>query len=142
MIGRGGQKRPELRWNPVVQCFCNSRRASGGLRRRTEKHSATDDQAQAIIREFLEKKDPERTAVLKRSIAHGGQQQPAIITCDGFLINGNRRKMVMDWLQKENPNEEIFQYMKAVILPRRYRSRPRICARRCFPAVHRQRRRR
>ncbi len=80
--------------------------------------SEKDDQAQAIIREFLEKKDPERTAVLKRSIAHGGQQQPAIITCDGFLINGNRRKMVMDWLQKENPNGEIFQYMKAVILPR------------------------
>ena len=26
--------------------------------------------------------------------------------------------MVMDWLQKENPNEEIFQYMKDVILPR------------------------
>ena len=76
-----------------------------------------DDQAQAKIQEFLKKKDPERTEVLIKSLFHGGQQQPVIITCDGFLINGNRRKMGMDRLQKEHPNDERFKYMKAVILP-------------------------
>lgn len=76
-----------------------------------------DDHAQEKIRDFLEKKDPERTGVLRKAIAHTGQQQPAIITCDGFLINGNRRKMVMDGLRKDNPNDQRFQYMKVVILP-------------------------
>ena len=76
-----------------------------------------DEHAQGILREFLEKKDPERTGVLRKAIAHIGQRQPAIITCDGFLINGNRRKMVMDGLRKENPNNQIYQYMKVVILP-------------------------
>ena len=76
-----------------------------------------DDHAQGKIRDFLEKKDPERTGVLRKAIAHIGQQQPAIITCDGFLINGNRRKMVMDGLRKENANDQRYQYMKVVILP-------------------------
>jgi len=76
-----------------------------------------DDQAQAQICEFLEQKDPERTEILKNSIMHAGQTEPAIITCDGFLINGNRRKMVMDKLNRENPSNENYAYMKVVILP-------------------------
>lgn len=76
-----------------------------------------DDQAQAEVRKFLQQKDPERTAVLRKSVMHAGQQEPAIITCDGFIINGNRRKMVMDKLQEEHPDNEKFAYMKVVILP-------------------------
>lgn len=75
-----------------------------------------DDEAQSKIREFLARKDPEKTHVLRQSIMHAGQQDPAIITCDGFLINGNRRKMVMDALYNEDQDEK-YQYMKAVILP-------------------------
>src|SRR5204863_2611845 len=40
-----------------------------------------------------------------------------IITCDGFLINGNRRKMVLDGLHQEFPESDAFGYMKCVILP-------------------------
>lgn len=76
-----------------------------------------DDDSQAIIRGFLKRKDPEKTAVLRKSIIHDGQREPAIITCDGFLINGNRRKMVMELLHKEFPGDDRFQYMKVVILP-------------------------
>jgi hypothetical protein len=76
-----------------------------------------DEDAQKIIRKFLEKKDPEKTRVLKKSLLHAGQEQAAIITCDGFLINGNRRKMVMDKLHTEYPQNERFSYMKVVILP-------------------------
>lgn len=76
-----------------------------------------DDTDQAKIRDFLEKKDPERTEVLVQSILHAGQQEPVIITCDGFLINGNRRKMAIERLLKESPNDENFTYMQAVILP-------------------------
>ncbi len=77
----------------------------------------TDGEAQAEIRRFLERKDPEKTSVLRRAIIHAGQQDPAIVTCDGFLINGNRRKMVMDALHREHPDDENYAYMKVVILP-------------------------
>jgi len=66
-------------------------------------------EGQAILRKFLEDKDKEKTEELKRSITHDDQREPAIITCDGFLINGNRRKMVFEMLKLEK--------MKVVILP-------------------------
>lgn len=73
--------------------------------------------AQTLIEEFLKEKDPEKTAVLKSTLAHIGQQDPAIITCDGFLVNGNRRKMVMQQLHQDSPNDESYMYMKVVVLP-------------------------
>ncbi len=76
-----------------------------------------DENAQGIIRDFLRKKDAEKTNNLSNMIRHEGQRQPAIITCDGFLINGNRRKMVMDQLRDESPSDDRFKYMKVVILP-------------------------
>lgn len=76
-----------------------------------------DEQAQAQIADFLEQKDSEKTAILRKSIMHDGQLEPAIITCDGFLINGNRRKMVMERLRREYPENSNYTYMKAVILP-------------------------
>ncbi len=76
-----------------------------------------EETAQDRIGEFLERKDPERTTILIKSMLHDGQREPAIITCDGFLINGNRRKMVMEKLRQEHPGDEKFEYMKVVILP-------------------------
>jgi len=81
-------------------------------------HSILDETkvaTQTIIKDFLEKKDPERTDALKKSIMHEGQREPAIITCDGFLINGNRRKVVFDNLYPTNPSK--YEMMKVVILP-------------------------
>ncbi len=75
----------------------------------------TRKDTQAIIKDFLEKKDPERTDALKKSIMHEGQREPSIITCDGFLINGNRRKVVLDNLYPTNPSK--YEMMKVVILP-------------------------
>jgi len=71
---------------------------------------------QKKLKEFLENKDSEKTEDLKKSIMHQDQTEAAIITCDGFLINGNRRKMVMELL-KEKTREARFDYMKVVILP-------------------------
>ena len=76
-----------------------------------------DQEAQEEIRKFLERKDPERTDILKKTILLAGQREPAIVTCDGFLINGNRRKMVMEKLHKEHPEDNRFAFMKVVILP-------------------------
>jgi len=76
-----------------------------------------DDKAQLEIGRFLKEKDPEKTATLRKAIMHAGQQEPAIITCDGFLINGNRRKMVMEILHREYPDDDKYAYMKVVMLP-------------------------
>jgi Asp-tRNA(Asn)/Glu-tRNA(Gln) amidotransferase C subunit len=72
---------------------------------------------QQIIRKFLNDKDPEQTEELRNSIIYEGQREAAIITCDGFLINGNRRKMVLEKLHDEHPEKPDFQFMKVVILP-------------------------
>lgn len=69
----------------------------------------TSEDHQAILQKFLADKDPEKTEELRRSILHEDQLEPAIITSDGFLINGNRRKMVLEKLNHER--------MKVVILP-------------------------
>lgn len=74
-----------------------------------------NDDAQNKIRKFLERKDPGQTNDLTKSIQHAGQESPAIITCDGFLIDGNRRKMVIAKLAKLDP--EKFGTMEVVILP-------------------------
>lgn len=77
----------------------------------------TDDYHQNIIGEFLDEKDPEKTAILRKSIIHRGQDAPAIITCDGFLIDGNRRKLVLETLHRESPEKATYAFMKVVILP-------------------------
>ena len=65
----------------------------------------------------MEEKDPEKTDELIKSIEHYGQNEAAIITCDGFLINGNRRKMALEKLGKLNPGKSEYEFMKVVILP-------------------------
>lgn len=72
---------------------------------------------QKELAKFLLYKDPQKNEVLRNSLIHAGQSEPAIMTCDGFLINGNRRKLVLEILQNEDPGEEKYKYMKVVILP-------------------------
>ena len=77
----------------------------------------TTEESQAVLRKFLAEKDPEKTEELKQTIVQVGQTDPAIITCDGFLINGNRRKMVFEKLLKEYHGKDEYKRMKVVILP-------------------------
>ena len=79
----------------------------------------SDDEVQKLLANFLLRKDPEKTDILTKNILHSGQREAAIITCDGFLIDGNRRKMVMDRLRDQHKDDERFRYMKVVILPAR-----------------------
>lgn len=75
-----------------------------------------ENSTQKILEGFLESKDREKTEELVRSLAHTGQTDPAIITCDGFLINGNRRKLALNKLYKETQNDKHC-WMRVVILP-------------------------
>lgn len=77
----------------------------------------TDQEAQDKIEEFLRDKDPEKTDELRKLLHADGQKEPAIITCDGFLIDGNRRRLVISTLREDYPSDSRFQYMKVVILP-------------------------
>ncbi|MBE0427061.1 MAG: hypothetical protein IBX72_10525 [Nitrospirae bacterium] len=72
--------------------------------------------AQKVIEKFLFEKDKEKTEELKLSLEHEGQREPAIITCDGFLINGNRRKMAL-CMMIEKTKDSKYSTMKVVILP-------------------------
>lgn len=74
------------------------------------------EESQSILKNFLENLDKENNEKLKNSIKHSGQIEPAIITCDGFLINGNRRKMILEELVKETYDKK-YEMMKVVILP-------------------------
>jgi len=76
----------------------------------------TEEDTQELIRKFLKEKDEENNIKLIKSIEHSGQNEPAIITCDGFLINGNRRKMAIEELYKKT-NEDKYTWMRVVILP-------------------------
>lgn len=76
-----------------------------------------DDETQELLRSFLLSNDKEKNEELKRSLSKNNQQQPAIITCDGFLINGNRRKMALEELYRSNNDDSQFEMMRVVILP-------------------------
>ena len=56
-------------------------------------------------------------AQLKQLLRAEGQREPGIITADGFLINGNRRKVALDELRSDHSAEDAFQTMKVIILP-------------------------
>ncbi len=75
-----------------------------------------DSKVQDVISDFLSKKDKEKNNELKLNLKKDGQIEPAIITADGLLINGNRRKWALQSLYKSNPSED-YKYLKVVILP-------------------------
>ena len=77
----------------------------------------TDKECQDKLAEFLIEKDPDKTQELENLIFSRGQDTPAIVTCDGFLIDGNRRRLVLDKLRKQYPQRADFELMKVVFLP-------------------------
>lgn len=76
-----------------------------------------EDSTQKLLRGFLANSDIEKKISLKQQLLHKGQQQPAIITCDGFLVNGNRRKMALEELFVEHDQNSKFEKMRIVVLP-------------------------
>ncbi len=73
-------------------------------------------EAQIKLREFLWNKNPDKIKQLMSLLKHAGQHEPAIITCDGFLVNGNRRKLALEKLY-EKEKDEKYLWMKVVVLP-------------------------
>ena len=76
----------------------------------------TKPEFQRIIAEKLKEQDKAKFKELKSLIKAKGQDKYAIATCDGFLIDGNRRKAVMEELFKEDGSKQ-FSMMKVILLP-------------------------
>lgn len=75
------------------------------------------DETQKVLKGFLLNNDKERNEELKRLLIMKGQQRPAIATCDGFLINGNRRKMALEELYRQQNQDSRFENMRVILLP-------------------------
>ena len=71
---------------------------------------------QKIISGFLEKSDPSKNEELMKSLKREGQNEPAIITADGFLINGNRRRWALEKLY-EKYSDRNYKFINVIILP-------------------------
>ena len=69
----------------------------------------------AKIQNLLAGLDPNQHEILQNDIVKNGQRDPGIITHDGSVINGNRRKSVLDELASKGQSK--FGYVEVGILP-------------------------
>jgi hypothetical protein len=105
--------------------FLKFRKDNGRIKAEVESYEKSNqvildeesDEGQRLLKDFLIKNDKESNEELKKLLIHKGQREPAIITCDGFLINGNRRKMALEELYLEKDQDPNFEMMRVVILP-------------------------
>lgn len=103
--------------------YCRFRVNNGRIRSKVKSYEKTkgllspeNEETQKIIFEFLGQQDPTENNALKSLLKKSGQKEPAIITADGFLINGNRRLWALKTLSKEGEGQK-FKYINVVILP-------------------------
>ena len=75
-----------------------------------------EEDSQKKLMQFLNASDSKQNIELKKYLKDQGQTEPAIITSDGFLINGNRRKMALQELYEET-GDMSFKKIKVCILP-------------------------
>ncbi len=73
---------------------------------------------QDIFREILSSISQLENQKISKDIYEKGQLKPGIITCDGIVINGNRRKAILENLYSEHEQEERLKYIECQVLPR------------------------
>ena len=102
--------------------YCRYRLENGRISIETSSYSVTtkplnqdSPEDQEKIAEYLNN-DKKNNEILKTLLRKDGQTAVAVITADGYLINGNRRKLILGQLFNEK-KEEKFKYIKVVILP-------------------------
>ena len=117
-----GKKAPNVYQVPLE--YCKFRKENGRIKGEVLSYEKTqaeldpdDENSQKIISDFLFEKDKKQNENLVKLIKAQGQRQPAVMTADGFLINGNRRKLALDRLYRESSQSEEFRFLKVVILP-------------------------
>lgn len=73
------------------------------------------------IQKLLASLDPNQHIILRNDISKNGQKDPGIITDDGFVINGNRRRSVLEELVADG--QSSLRYIEVGILPKNVTSR-------------------
>ena len=103
--------------------FCFFRKENGRIRSEVLSHEkdhgplfVKDPETQEILKNFLKNSDSTKNIELKKYLKEQGQTEPAVITADGFLINGNRRKMALTDLYEETGDLK-YKKIKVCILP-------------------------
>lgn len=75
-----------------------------------------DRDDQKILKDLLLSIGKYENEKVKVDLAKKGQIRPGIITCDGRVINGNRRKALLEELYDET-GEEKYKYLEVHVLP-------------------------
>lgn len=101
------------RENGRISSYIISSLNSGGRNFEDSEYSKEMDEELGNI---LYQTDPEKTEDLMSQLKDIGQQEHGVITCDGIIVNGNRRRCALQRLYKKERNEK-YKYMKVVILP-------------------------
>ena len=103
--------------------FCFFRKDNGRIRSEVLSHekehgplTLKEEETQKILMRFLKESDSKQNTELKKYLKDQGQVEPAVITADGYLINGNRRKMALAELYDET-GDTTFKKIKVCILP-------------------------
>lgn len=116
------EKKSAIVWKVPIE-YCKFRLENGRIKTEILSHQKLkgildpdQKEAQEVIRSYLAKSDPAKNKLLKEALKKDGQRAAAVITADGFLINGNRRKWALEELNKESPDEK-YKTMKVAILP-------------------------
>ena len=116
-------KQKSLKVYEVPIEYCKYRLENGRIKtdilsheRLKGKLDPNDQDTQDIISNYLSKSDSSKNEGLKNILKKEGQKEAAVMTADGFLINGNRRKWAIEQLYKETPDQK-YKTMKVVILP-------------------------
>ena len=68
------------------------------------------------IKDLLLELDPNQSQLLEKDMLQNGQKEPGIITHDGYVINGNRRRAVLDNLVSAYGRSE-FSFIEVARLP-------------------------
>ena len=76
----------------------------------------SDQQDQKTIKEILLSIRADENEKIREDLRNNGQINPGIITCDGIVINGNRRKALLEQLYNETGNDE-YNYLDVQVLP-------------------------
>ncbi len=78
---------------------------------------AETDTGKLIIEKLLWESKPERNKTTKNDLEKYGQKRIGIVTADGIIIDGNRRAMLLNQIDK-------YDYFKAIVLPVRLDENP------------------
>jgi hypothetical protein len=74
------------------------------------------EEDQAILKRLLLSIRPDENKKIKEDLRKTGQIQPGIVTCDGIVVNGNRRKSLLEELF-DDTGDEAFKYLEVHVLP-------------------------